>query len=91
MKLGAMKALLPASLADAAQVFCFSGGIGWDVAQALAPLGTRATVRDELGALVDEIVAFARPGDRILVMSNGGFGGIHQKLLDRLSARPTPA
>lgn len=88
MKLGAMKALLPASLADAAQVFCFSGGLDWDAAQALAPLGERAVVERELPALVRAIVAFARPGDRILVMSNGGFGGIHQKLLDGLAARP---
>ncbi len=88
MKLGAMKALLPASLADAAQVFCFSGGLEWDVAQALAPLGERAVVERELPALVRAVVAFARPGDRILVMSNGGFGGIHQKLLEQLAGRP---
>jgi UDP-N-acetylmuramate: L-alanyl-gamma-D-glutamyl-meso-diaminopimelate ligase len=87
MKLGTMKALLPQSLADADLVFCYSGGIGWDVAQAMAPLGARVRVDAHLQRLVDDIVAAARPGDRVLVMSNGGFGGIHQKLLDALAGR----
>ena len=92
MKLGTMKARLAQSLAGADLVFCHCGGIGWDVAQALAPLGPRATVRAELGALVAAITAEARAGDRVLVMSNGGFGGIHGKLLDALAARrPGPA
>ncbi len=89
MKLGAMKALLPQSLAQAARVFCYAGGLGWDAGEALAPLGDKATVRDELPLLVADILAAARPGDRILVMSNGGFGGIHQKLLDGLRQRST--
>ncbi|HWS74693.1 MAG TPA: UDP-N-acetylmuramate:L-alanyl-gamma-D-glutamyl-meso-diaminopimelate ligase [Quisquiliibacterium sp.] len=91
MKLGTMKARLAQSLAGADRVFCHSGGIGWDVPEALAPLGARATVRAELDALVAAIVAEARAGDRVLVMSNGGFGGIHGKLLDALAARSGPA
>ncbi len=87
MKLGTMKARLPASLAGADLVFCYSGGIGWDVAQALAPLGDRARVEPELARLVEAIVGQARAGDRILVMSNGGFGGIHAKLLAALAGR----
>jgi UDP-N-acetylmuramate: L-alanyl-gamma-D-glutamyl-meso-diaminopimelate ligase len=86
MKLGTMKSRLAGSLEGADLVFCHAGGIDWDVAQALAPLGERAAVRGEVGALVDAIVAQARPGDRVLVMSNGGFGGIHQRLLDALAA-----
>ena len=85
MKLGVMKDALPASLKDADRVFCYSGGLGWDVKGALAPMGDRAVVDDDLDALVDAIVAAALPGDHILVMSNGGFGGIHDKLLKRLA------
>jgi len=91
MKLGTMKAQLPASLAGADRVFCYSGGIGWDVAQALAPLGDRVRVEADLARLVEAIVAEARAGDRILVMSNGGFGGIHAKLLAALAPRGGPA
>ncbi|MBK9676899.1 MAG: UDP-N-acetylmuramate:L-alanyl-gamma-D-glutamyl-meso-diaminopimelate ligase [Betaproteobacteria bacterium] len=86
MKLGAMKDALPGSLALADRVFCYSANLGWDVAGALAPLGARLCVRDDLGALVADIVAAAQPGDQVLVMSNGGFGGIHDKLLAALAA-----
>ena len=85
MKLGAMKAALPGSLAVADRVYCYAANLGWDAAAALAPLGKRATVCDDLSALVEAIVADARPGDHVLVMSNGGFGGIHEKLLARLA------
>jgi UDP-N-acetylmuramate: L-alanyl-gamma-D-glutamyl-meso-diaminopimelate ligase len=87
MKLGAMKALLPGSLAGAERTFCFAGGLGWDAAEALAPLGAKASVHHELDALVAAVVAEARPGDRVLVMSNGGFGGVHGRLLDALGRR----
>ncbi len=85
MKLGVMKAQLPASLHDADRVFCYAGGLGWDAAEALAPLGDRARTYTELAALVEAVSAEARPGDHILVMSNGGFGGVHGKLLERLA------
>ena len=85
MKLGTMKQALPGSLALADKVFCSSANLGWDPAEALAPLGTRAATFDQFDALVNAIVAEARPGDHILVMSNGGFNGIHQILLQRLS------
>jgi UDP-N-acetylmuramate: L-alanyl-gamma-D-glutamyl-meso-diaminopimelate ligase len=87
MKLGTMKALLPGSLSGADSVFCYSGGIDWDVGEALAPLGDRLRVASDLGELVEAIVAQSRPGDRVLVMSNGGFGGIHAKLLAALARR----
>jgi UDP-N-acetylmuramate: L-alanyl-gamma-D-glutamyl-meso-diaminopimelate ligase len=87
MKLGAMKALLPGSLAGAERTYCFAGGLGWDAAEALAPLGARASVHHELDGLVAAVVAEARPGDRVLVMSNGGFGGVHAKLLEALARR----
>ena len=87
MKLGVMKAQLADSLAGAQRVFCFAGGIDWDPADALAPLGERASVHLSLAPMVAAIVAQARPGDAVLVMSNGGFGGIHARLLDALRAR----
>jgi UDP-N-acetylmuramate: L-alanyl-gamma-D-glutamyl-meso-diaminopimelate ligase len=87
MKLGAMKALLAGSLAGAERTFCYAGGLGWDAAEALAPLGAKASVHHELDALVAAVVAEARPGDRVLVMSNGGFGGVHAKLLEALGRR----
>ena len=85
MKLGVMKQALPGSLNDADLVFCYSGGLGWDAAAALAPLGDKAVVHDELERMVAAIAAAARAGDQVLVMSNGGFGGIHDKLLQRLA------
>jgi UDP-N-acetylmuramate: L-alanyl-gamma-D-glutamyl-meso-diaminopimelate ligase len=87
MKLGAMKAQLPWSLEEADLAFCHSGGLGWDAAQALAPMGAQAVVCDSIDKLVARVVGAARPGDHILCMSNGGFGGIHAKLLDALAAR----
>lgn len=86
MKLGVMKAQLPDSLRDADLVYCYAANLGWDAAQALAPLGDKALVTAELDTLIERIVAAARPGDQILVMSNGGFGGIHAKLLTALAA-----
>lgn len=86
MKLGVMKDAIPGSLAEADLVYCYSANLGWNPADALAPLGAKAVCHDDLDTLVAAIAAEAKPGDQVLVMSNGGFGGIHQKLLDRLSA-----
>ena len=86
MKLGAMKAQLPWSLEEADLAFCHSGGLGWDAARALAPLGKQAVVCDSIDSLVAEVVAAARPGDHVLCMSNGGFGGVNEKLLSALNA-----
>jgi UDP-N-acetylmuramate: L-alanyl-gamma-D-glutamyl-meso-diaminopimelate ligase len=61
--------------------------LGWSLADALAPLGERASAYDDIDALVAAIVRDARPGDLVLAMSNGGFGGVHQKLLDALARR----
>ena len=84
MKLGVMKDALPGSLKDADAVFCYSANLGWDAHASLAPLGAKATVSDDMNKLIEAIVAAAKPGDQVLVMSNGGFGGIHEKLLKRL-------
>ena len=85
MKLGTMTALLPWSLEDADLAFCHSGGLGWDAHEALAEMGDRAVVADSIDILVSKVVKAARPGDQILCMSNGGFGGIHDKLLKALA------
>jgi UDP-N-acetylmuramate: L-alanyl-gamma-D-glutamyl-meso-diaminopimelate ligase len=84
MKLGAMKAQLPWSLEQADLAFCHSGGLDWDATEALAPLSERAVVSNNIDDLVSLITAQARAGDHIVCMSNGGFGGIHPKLLHSL-------
>jgi UDP-N-acetylmuramate: L-alanyl-gamma-D-glutamyl-meso-diaminopimelate ligase len=87
MKLGAMKDALPGSLKDADLVFGFGSqqALGWSLADALRPLGTIAHSFDQIDFLVKAVVDAAQPGDHILVMSNGGFGGVHQKLLEALA------
>jgi UDP-N-acetylmuramate: L-alanyl-gamma-D-glutamyl-meso-diaminopimelate ligase len=84
MKLGAMKAALCQSLVQANVVYCYAGGINWDVAAALRLLGNKVQVFHEMPALIKAIVNDASSGDHILVMTNGSFGGIHQQLLDGL-------
>jgi len=86
MKLGTMKAQLPWSLEAADLTFCHSGGLDWDATEALAPMGARAKVAADINTLVDQVVAAAQPGDHIVCMSNGGFGGIHERLLKALAA-----
>ncbi len=81
MKMGIWKESLADSLAASDLVFCYTDGLGWDVESALAPLGTKARAYGNLEALIAAIAGAALPGDHILVMSNGGFGGIHEKLL----------
>jgi len=89
MKLGAMKALLPWALEEADLSFCHAGNLGWDAREALAPLGDEALVRDDIDGLVAAVVKAARAGDHVLCMSNGAFGGIHDKLLGALRPRAT--
>lgn len=85
MKLGIMKDALPSSVADADRVFVYGANLGWDASAVFAPLGDRAVCRNSVEELVDAIALEAKPGDHILVMSNGGFGGVHEKLLRRLA------
>ena len=86
MKLGTMSSQLPWSLEAADLAFCHTAGLDWDAATALAPLGDRAHVGDQIDPLVAQIVSVARPGDHIVCMSNGAFGGVHDKLLAALRA-----
>jgi UDP-N-acetylmuramate: L-alanyl-gamma-D-glutamyl-meso-diaminopimelate ligase len=85
MKLGTHRDALAKSLEGADAVWLYQGpSVQWDVAGAVAPLGDRAHVETDLERLIDRLAAEARAGDHILIMSNGGFGGIHGKLLARL-------
>jgi len=84
MKLGMMKAQLPWALEEADLAFCLQGNYGWDARDALAPMGGRAVVADKVDTLVTAVIAAVKPGDHVLCMSNGSFGGIHGKLLDSL-------
>jgi len=87
MKLGTMKAQLPWALEVADLAFCHSAGLDWDAAQVLAPMGARAQVAPDLATLLAQIGQAARPGDHIVCMSNGSFGGVHAKLLELLSKK----
>ncbi len=84
MKLGAMRARLAESFTDADRVYSYSGGVDWNVVETMQSLGQRAADYGNLDTLVEALVRYAKPGDHIIVMSNGGFGGIHQKLLHAL-------
>jgi UDP-N-acetylmuramate: L-alanyl-gamma-D-glutamyl-meso-diaminopimelate ligase len=85
MKLGRMKAQLPWSLEEADLAFCHSGGLGWDAKTALSSMGDRAKVGANIDETIVQVMAQAQPGDHLLCMSNGGFGGIHAKLLAALA------
>ena len=61
--------------------------VKWDVADAMLPLGSLATVQTDLAQLVAALVAEARPGDHLVLMSNGSFGGLHEHLLAALAGR----
>jgi UDP-N-acetylmuramate: L-alanyl-gamma-D-glutamyl-meso-diaminopimelate ligase len=86
MKLGSMKAQLPWALEEADLAFCLQGDYGWSARDALAPMGATATVADTVDALVAAVVKAVRPGDHVVCMSNGAFGGVHDKLLAALAA-----
>lgn len=85
MKLGVMKNALPGSLKDADLVFCYGANLGWNAVAALAPLGNKSIVNNDLEGLIEAIATAVLPGDQVLVMSNGGFGGIHEKLIQRFA------
>ena len=88
MKMGVMKVALAESLTDADQVYCYTANLSWDAKAALKPLGGRAHTFDDLQQLLHAIVNSTGPGDHVLIMSNGDFGGIHEKLLAILRLRP---
>ena len=86
MKLGTMKSQLAWSLEHAELAICHTGGLDWNAAEALAPLGARARVAGSIDEVVAQVMAAAQPGDHLLCMSNGGFGGVHARLLAALAS-----
>ena len=83
MRLGVHRDTLGTSLAPADEVAALDpGGLEWSLAEALGP---RARVRSDVESLVEEIAQLVRPGDHVLVMSNGSFDNLHRRLLARLS------
>ena len=85
MRLGVHKEALPASLKQANQVFLFEpANSGWSLADVAKAIGPQAEVGTDITALVARITDQAQSGDSIVIMSNGSFGGIHDKLLDAL-------
>jgi UDP-N-acetylmuramate: L-alanyl-gamma-D-glutamyl-meso-diaminopimelate ligase len=87
MKQGVLKDELVASVQAADRVFVFGAGLGWDATQVFAPLGSKARCFDELSRLAQAVADEALPGDHVLVMSNGSFGGVHDTILDLLRGR----
>jgi UDP-N-acetylmuramate: L-alanyl-gamma-D-glutamyl-meso-diaminopimelate ligase len=88
MKLGTHKAALADSLRGADRVFVYkSPDVKWDVGDAMVPLGGLVAVHEDLARLTEAIVAESRPGDHLVLMSNGSFGGLHERLLESLKAR----
>jgi UDP-N-acetylmuramate: L-alanyl-gamma-D-glutamyl-meso-diaminopimelate ligase len=85
MKRGVLKDELPASLELADKIYVYTAGLGWDAPAVFESLGSKARCIGDLDALVQAVAADARPGDHVLVMSNGGFGGVHGKLLEALA------
>uniref|UniRef100_UPI0001D63C0F UDP-N-acetylmuramate:L-alanyl-gamma-D-glutamyl-medo-diaminopimelate ligase n=1 Tax=Haemophilus ducreyi (strain 35000HP / ATCC 700724) TaxID=233412 RepID=UPI0001D63C0F len=86
MKMGVHKHELATSLQDADSVFIYQPPtIEWQVSEVLANLAQPAISADDVDELVMRIVQQAKPNDHILIMSNGAFGGIHQKLLTALA------
>lgn len=87
MKLGTMKAMLSNSLAEADEVFCYAGDVDWDVQAALAPLQDKLHCYQDFDLLVNDLVGLVKLNEHILIMSNGGFLGIHQKVLNELARK----
>jgi UDP-N-acetylmuramate: L-alanyl-gamma-D-glutamyl-meso-diaminopimelate ligase len=90
MRLGIHNRELAASLAEADRVYLYAPpDLGWDAGAVFAGEGERVEILDSVEAIVARVAAEGRLGDQILVMSNGGFGGIHQRILDALRAEPS--
>jgi len=85
MKQGVMKAALPGSVANADRTFVYAANLGWDARAVFSSLGSKVRCEDDLLDLVDAVAAEANTGDQVVVMSNGSFGGFHDKLLARLA------
>jgi UDP-N-acetylmuramate: L-alanyl-gamma-D-glutamyl-meso-diaminopimelate ligase len=85
MRMGVHAHTLAPALAGADEVWLYTpADLGWDPASVLRALGGRGHGNSDIGDLARELARAARPGDEVLIMSNGGFGGLHGKLLAEL-------
>ncbi|MBD9517749.1 UDP-N-acetylmuramate:L-alanyl-gamma-D-glutamyl-meso-diaminopimelate ligase [Pseudomonas sp. PDM22] len=85
MKLGAHRDGLPESVVQADNVFWYAPpNLGWDLAATVASSTVPTQVCDSLEAIIEGVKAIATPGTQVVVMSNGGFGGLHGKLAKAL-------
>ncbi len=89
MKMGIWKDSLADSLAAADLVFCYTANLGWNAKGALSAMGDRAMSHDNLEQLIAAIATAVHPGDHVIIMSNGDFGGIHEKLLKTIGKTAT--
>jgi UDP-N-acetylmuramate: L-alanyl-gamma-D-glutamyl-meso-diaminopimelate ligase len=90
MRLGVHRQTLGASLAGADEVWLYApSDLGWDARAAVACLGERAHVAEQLEELLAGLLATVQQGDQVLIMSNGGFGGLHKRLLQALVQLPS--
>jgi UDP-N-acetylmuramate: L-alanyl-gamma-D-glutamyl-meso-diaminopimelate ligase len=88
MRMGVHRQTLAPSLAGADEVWLYTPpDLGWDALAALTPLGARAHASADVEGLVRSLAHSAHPGEHVLIMSNGGFGGLHGKLLAELGRR----
>lgn len=87
MKMGIWKDDLASSLTEADHTYCYTKKSNWDVNAALSKLNGKVSCHDDLFQLVQSITCTAKPGDHVLIMSNGSFDGIHEKLLSRLNCK----
>ncbi|HWW31931.1 MAG TPA: UDP-N-acetylmuramate:L-alanyl-gamma-D-glutamyl-meso-diaminopimelate ligase [Steroidobacteraceae bacterium] len=89
MRMGVHRDTLAPSLASADQVWLYTPpDLGWDTGAVLAAFGPRGHSAGEVAALARELARASRAGDHVLIMSNGGFGGLHERLLTELRATP---
>ena len=84
MRLGTMQGVLAKSLEGADLIYCYAADLGWDPSKALTALSSRAAIYTAIDPMVEALAQVLRQGDHVLVMSNGGFGGVHAKLIERL-------
>ena len=88
MRMGVHRETLAPAFAAADEVWIYApADLGWDAQSVIAALGARGHLRRDLETLKADLVGALRPGDHVLVMSNGSFGGLHGRLLDALQAR----
>lgn len=86
MRLGVHQATLGDSLKGADRALLLRpAALEWDIGHVAAELGDGATVHDSVDALLDQLVVDIRADDHVLIMSNGSFGNLHARLLQRLS------